>query len=246
MTKRFRLFAGPNGSGKTSLVDQIKKKFNIGYYINADELEAKLIQHKYLICSDFTSVDVSQNEWVNFINEISETDPRLKQFPNPIEIIKIIDGILTLKDDTPIHSYIAAIIAEFFRFSLLETDSSFSFETVMSHPSKVAFLETAREKEFRTYFYFISTKDPAINKNRVQLRVSKGGHDVDESKIESRYYRSLEFLAPAFIASDRAFIMDNSMDDQELYVLVEKDGDRITIYEDEIPEWIELYLLNKL
>lgn len=45
---RIRLFAGPNGSGKTSLYYKISKTYNSGIFINADEIE-KTLQTKGLI-----------------------------------------------------------------------------------------------------------------------------------------------------------------------------------------------------
>jgi len=37
--KRLRIFAGPNGSGKTTILEQIDDQFDLGYYINADDIE---------------------------------------------------------------------------------------------------------------------------------------------------------------------------------------------------------------
>lgn len=37
--KRLRVFAGPNGSGKSTLFEEFKKKYDPGFFINADELE---------------------------------------------------------------------------------------------------------------------------------------------------------------------------------------------------------------
>lgn len=41
---RFRMFAGPNGSGKTSLFKTLRNSDTIhtGIYVNADEIEVKL------------------------------------------------------------------------------------------------------------------------------------------------------------------------------------------------------------
>lgn len=45
--KRLRVFAGPNGSGKSTLFDEFSKRYNSGYFINADVIEKKL-QEKVL------------------------------------------------------------------------------------------------------------------------------------------------------------------------------------------------------
>ena len=61
---KIRLFAGPNGSGKTSLYNIISKTYQSGIFINADEIE-KTLQTKGLIdLTDFglkvTSKDLEQ------------------------------------------------------------------------------------------------------------------------------------------------------------------------------------------
>ncbi|TAF72104.1 MAG: hypothetical protein EAZ58_02700, partial [Flavobacterium sp.] len=61
---KIRLFAGPNGSGKTSLYNIISKNYKSGIFINADEIE-KTLQTKGLIdLTDFglkvTSKDLEQ------------------------------------------------------------------------------------------------------------------------------------------------------------------------------------------
>ncbi len=43
MPKRMRIFAGPNGSGKTSIINRLKDKISFGNYINADDIEFDLI-----------------------------------------------------------------------------------------------------------------------------------------------------------------------------------------------------------
>lgn len=97
---------------------------------------------------------------------------------------------------------------------------------------------------FKTYLYFICTRDVQININRVKNRVQKGGHPVDEEKIEQRFYRSLELLKDAFLAVDRAFVIDSSSGQRNL--VLEKNGRDISIMHDTVPEWVDEYLLQKL
>ena len=40
--KRLRMFAGPNGSGKSTVYRSLKDKFDIGTYVNADDIEKDL------------------------------------------------------------------------------------------------------------------------------------------------------------------------------------------------------------
>ena len=74
---------------------------------------------------------------------------------------------------------------------------SFTYETVMSHISKVELLNYAKLKGFRTYLYYIATDDPEINISRVKNRVNLGGHNVPENLIIDRYHRSLDLLINA-------------------------------------------------
>ena len=70
--------------------------------------------------------------------------------------------------------------ADFIRQKLLEARVSFTFETVMSVPDKVAFLRKAQQFGYRTYLYYVATEDPDINISRVRYRVKMGGHPVPE------------------------------------------------------------------
>ncbi len=53
-------------------------------------------------------------------------------------------------------------------------------------------------------------------------------------------------MSQAFINADRAYIFDNSTDNLFQKVLVEKKGNYVEIYSDEIPEWVQIYLLDKI
>ena len=236
------MFAGPNGSGKSTLIKTIRNDFNIGYFVNADEIENLLNQHKYLLLENYLKKKITQKDWEEFI-ENYQNDIRFKNrtFPK----FNISDNILTLKISTnTIDSYVASVIAEFLRLQLLLETSNFSFETVMSHTSKVDFLQQTKKAGFKTYLYFICTQDPEINIARVHNRVYKGGHDVENKKIKERYYRSLELLYAAFKSADRAFIIDNTGVSRT--VLIEKKGNEIIFHEEHIPEWAAVYLLDRL
>jgi predicted ABC-type ATPase len=73
-------------------------------------------------------------------------------------------------------------IADQRRDACLEAKRSFSFETVMSHPSKIDILVRAREAGFFVQLFFVGTDDPQTNIERVELRVAQGGHDVPKDR----------------------------------------------------------------
>ncbi|RXF70515.1 hypothetical protein [Arcticibacter tournemirensis] len=96
------------------------------------------------------------------------------------------------------------------REALLKARRRFSFETVFSHESNLEIMEAAVAAGYKVYLYFVSTESPEINKYRVLLRKTQGGHDVPTNKIESRYYASLSLLYRASQIAYQAFFFDNS------------------------------------
>ncbi len=238
---KFRLFAGPNGSGKSTLIQAISQDFNLGFFINADEIEYELGKRKFIdLSSSFGKLNVSEKDWIDFLKSYKTEDSRADTID--FEALDLQEGILIWK--SKITSYAASIIASFLRYRMIQLKVSFSFETVMSHHSKVDFIQFAKDSGFKTYLYFICTDDPLINIQRVKNRKEMGGHDVKDELIESRYFRSLENLHEAFIKSDRAFIIDSSNRNRNL--VMEKNENTVIIHSDLIPGWVNQYLLGKL
>jgi predicted ABC-type ATPase len=124
----------------------------------------------------------------------------------------------------------------------MENGVSFSYETVMSHPNKVSFLQSARRKGYKIYVYFIATEDPEINKSRVRVRMAQNGHAVDPDVIERRYYKSLQHLKPAVRVSDKAYLWDNSGNSSKLIAEVTNGTDVSLIDTNNIPNWFVKYL----
>jgi predicted ABC-type ATPase len=120
----------------------------------------------------------------------------------------------------------------------LNEGRSFTFETVMSARDKVELLQSAQDRGFRTYLYFIATEDPEINIQRVRNRVQSGGHDVPEEKIVARYYRSIQLLSEAIPHTNRAYFFDTS--EEEAWFFAESShGSQLTLTSDEMPVWFE-------
>jgi predicted ABC-type ATPase len=238
--KRMRVFAGPNGSGKTTIINSLhfEKKIPFGVYVNADDIENQLIL-SHSVSFDAYQLSVSNNQIEHFFR--SSTFSPVKR--NETEIWKklsVIDNILQVK--SLVDSYLAADIAEFIRQQLLINDCSFTFETVMSHQSKIEFMQKARDNGYKVYLYFIATEDPAINISRVNIRVAQRGHSVAPNIITDRYYRSLQNLKMAVSKTNRAYIWDNSGRASKLIAEV-TDGIDVKIFDtDHVPLWFVKYL----
>jgi predicted ABC-type ATPase len=167
-----------------------------------------------------------------------------KQRLNNIELspfISISKSII-YTHNVDINSYLAALIADFLRHSLLEKNANFCFETVMSDKR---FLQLAKSKGYRIYLYFIATENPLINIRRVKTRVTQGGHDVPHEKILSRYTNSLNLLFDAIRTTDRAYLFDNS--NNMMWFCEVTDGSMIELKSDDnVPNWFIEYIERKL
>lgn len=108
------------------------------------------------------------------------------------------------------RSYDAARLAESIRRQLLDEGTSFCFETVFSHASKVDFIAQAKVKGYQVVLVFIHLATIDLNQLRVAQRVADGGHGVPADKIEQRVPRTLMYVQTALALCDEVFFLDNS------------------------------------
>ena len=135
----------------------------------------------------------------------------------------------------------AAEYATRLRYDCLEKKCDFVFETVFSSDEKLDFIQRAKDAGYFIRFFYVCTSNPTINVKRIAQRFINGGHEVPISKVISRYYKSLLNAAKAVSIVDRAYIYDNSADNQLprlLYRMV--DGKVFKQYAQDIPEWAAL------
>lgn len=137
----------------------------------------------------------------------------------------------------------AAKLATQMRYECLENKKNFVFETVFSSAEKLDFIKLAKEKGFFVRFFFVCTNNPEINVLRITKRFMNGGHEVPISKIISRYYKSLENAAEAIKIVDRAYIYDNSIENELPTLLFRTvDGGIFKKYTFDLPEWTKVLI----
>ncbi len=235
------MFAGPNGSGKSELKKHLPLAL-LGIYLNPDEVEKDLREQGFLYLPAF-GVTTKADEVLPFFTGSSFL--LRAGLADEARRLRSADGRLDFGAVT-VNSYFASVAVDFLRQKLLESGVSFTFETVMSHRSKVDLLEQAQRLGYRTYLYFIATDDPAINRWRVRNRVSRGGHGVPEDKIEARYHRSLDLLMNAIRHTNRAYVFDNSSDGEDHTWLAEiTDGQQLEMKTEKVPAWFKRAVLEK-
>lgn len=240
--KRMRVFAGPNGSGKSTILKKIleEKRVRLGVYVNADDIESALRQTKAIKFSDY-KLQVSETELRDFFKR-SNFAPVKRNDPHLWTKVFVDDNVF--RCDVSVDSYLAADVAEFIRQRLLSIGASFTYETVMSHPGKVEFLNHAIQQGYRVYLYYIATEDPDINISRVNVRVAQDGHPVSESVIRRRFTKSLENLKSAVRNTTRAYIFDNSQSQVQFIAEIQRGVDVALNTAVGLPYWVATYLLE--
>ncbi len=236
---RLRMIAGPNGSGKTILTNDLLENYNLnfGRYINADKIEDLLRKNRKISFRRF-GIKCAGTDFRDYYNNHplkERSDVHFKIERNTFYLVTPLPG----------QTYFPTLFADFIREQLLQHQMSFSFETVMSDKGKLILIEQAKRAGYRTYLYYICTEDALINIDRVADRVQKNGHNVPKDKIVNRYSKSLKNLLGAIKLSDRAFLFDNSGPGHKLVAEI-KDGREINFDPSFVPNWFDKYVLSKL
>ena len=145
--------AGPNGSGKSTILQEVRKSFFSGPFINADEIE-KVLKEKLLINLPALYDLILDDELFSqfLLNEGKSWIEKAKAESSSINITSS-NGLL-VADENP-SPYDAALAADFIRLQLLLKRETFTFETVLSHPSKINFLKQSLQAATKiTYISF--------------------------------------------------------------------------------------------
>lgn len=244
--RRIRLFAGPNGSGKTTIIKAVrgKNKISLYSYINADDIELQLKSTGRLLLKTFNVAILKDFSFFDFADQHGlTTEGKISDLRGILKVNKL---SIIARDKKKINSYVAALLADYFRETLLKDMKSFSFETVMSDRRKLDLIKRAKQDGYRIYLYFVATVTPEINISRVSQRVQLGGHRVDPELIKKRYRRSLAILFDAVKLTDRAYLFDNSRKEYELVAEI-TEGSKLEINSEleEIPNWFYKYFYLK-
>ncbi len=149
-------------------------------------------------------------------------------------------------DDPEGNSYNAAKIAEQMCKEQIQAGNSFCFETVFSHPSKIDFLGRARALGYQIILVLIHLEHTDLNKARISQRVSEGGHNVPDEKVEQRIPRTLAHVKKAIPLCDQVRILDNSRSDYPFTPVVSIIGGQTTRHFYPLPEWIRTLVDEEL
>lgn len=108
---------------------------------------------------------------------------------------------------------------------LLKDNESFAFETTLSTKSYKPKIEQAKQNGYTITLLFFWLKNTELAKERVKIRVSEGGHNIEPDVIERRYKNGIKNLFNIYLPIvDGALIFDNSEGRHELLAQKTIDG----------------------
>src|ERR1700682_5714984 len=119
--KRFRMFAGPNGSVKSTLYQRLRKDSIIrtDIYLSADRIEAELRKTRRFVFNAYR-IKVTEAEF----KSDATLSGVLRKHPNIHKLlgaVQVKSGILTVSDKAFIDSYLASFIAAYLAKKLFES-----------------------------------------------------------------------------------------------------------------------------
>ncbi|MFZ1633083.1 MAG: zeta toxin family protein [Chitinophagales bacterium] len=108
---------------------------------------------------------------------------------------------------------------------LLFENKNFAFETTLSTKSYKSKIIDAKAKGYRVTLLFFWLQTVELAKERVKIRVSEGGHNIESKIIERRYVRGIQNLFDIYLPIvDGALIFDNSEGEHKLLAEKQIDG----------------------
>jgi predicted ABC-type ATPase len=108
---------------------------------------------------------------------------------------------------------------------LLSDNENFAFETTLSSRSYKTKIAEAKKNGYRVTLLFFWLQNVELAKERVKIRVSEGGHNIEQKIIERRYIRGIKNLFDIYLPIvDGALIFDNSEGKHELLADMKIDG----------------------
>lgn len=116
---------------------------------------------------------------------------------------------------------------------LLLENETFAFETTLSTKSYKNKILQAKEQGYSITLLFFWLESIELAKERVDIRVKEGGHNIPDNVIERRYKKGIKNLFEIYIELvDGTLIFDNSYGKHEL-IAQKFDNEKITILDSE-------------
>ncbi|HEV8513703.1 MAG TPA: zeta toxin family protein [Cyclobacteriaceae bacterium] len=146
--------------------------------------------------------------------------------------------------DPGVENGVKAFVSELFeerKQEAISSRTSFSFETNYNSSEVLTTVDEFKKAGFLIELVFIILDTPEIAIDRVNDRVLKGGHFVDEETIRRRFYDGLDLLDSTFMLFDVVSIYISRTNLISSAILIEPGRNKVELF-NPLPESISVYL----
>lgn len=122
---------------------------------------------------------------------------------------------------------------------LMHEGVDFAFETTLSTRSYVGSIKEAQRQGYFVTLLFFWLESTTLAKERVEMRVSEGGHNISPDVIERRYKRGISNLFNLYMpVCDKTMLLDNS-DKNPIFVMTNETGFTPEIFDETMLQQIK-------
>jgi predicted ABC-type ATPase len=159
-------------------------------------------------------------------NGAGKTTAAYNLLPNVFETVEFVNADEIARGLSPLNAESVAFAAARIMLErvehLLQENKSFAFETTLSGHTYLKYIEQAKTKGYTITLFFVYLNSIELAKQRVALRVSKGGHNIPTETIERRYKKGLVNFKQYAVLVDDWYVYDNSGEILDWYNLIAK------------------------
>ena len=124
----------------------------------------------------------------------------------------------------------------------IRDNTDFAFETTLGGNTITRTLLQAVASGIRVNIWYCGLETPELHIERVKARVARGGHDIPENKIRTRYQTSMQNLCLLANGVHQVSVYDNSQPlghdmKPNLRLLLQFESDDIKGLDQNMPEW---------
>ena len=124
----------------------------------------------------------------------------------------------------------------------IRDDTDFAFETTLGGNTITTTLLQANASGIPVNIWYCGLESPELHIERVQARVARGGHDIPEDKIRTRYKTSMQNLCVLANVVHQLAVYDNSQPlgrnkKPNIRLLLYFENDKIKELDQNMPAW---------
>jgi predicted ABC-type ATPase len=126
--------------------------------------------------------------------------------------------------------------------SAIATNDNFVYEGHFTEDKSWNVIKRFREAGYLTNMIFFGLKDQDLSQMRVIERAQSGGHYVQPSEIDRNFEGNLIQLDNYFNLLDNITVVDTSLVEHRVLVIISPEGIKQGVLPNQLPEWFTKYL----